>query len=345
MTAGMTKENYRAWEIDYDEFFRQTSDRDRLQFLVRFAVLAPSSHNSQPWRFEVLSDVIRVFPEFTRELRHSDPDHRQLFVSLGCAIENLRIAADYYGYRLSVRYFPQGINDGSAAEIFFEEVPHARERMHPIFCIARRHTNRNKYEDRMPDSQFLEEVRNLAMPDLRVDLMSKGAQKDAVADVVLQAAEAAMSDPAFRHELSQYVKSNFTRSRIGMPGFGMGIPGPVSIVTPLVLRYVNISKLARRQEEALLKQHTPLFVIINTKDDTPEAQMRAGEVFEKLAIAGEQKSIRTAPMAAAIQMGDYYKKLQNILGTPFRPQVFCRMGYTQIVTPHSPRMAAEDVIV
>ncbi|MEK7531995.1 MAG: nitroreductase family protein, partial [Patescibacteria group bacterium] len=66
------KENYRAWEIDYDEFFRQTSDRDRLKFLVRFAVLAPSSHNSQPWRFEVTENEILVKPDMQRALPKSD---------------------------------------------------------------------------------------------------------------------------------------------------------------------------------------------------------------------------------------------------------------------------------
>lgn len=340
------KENYRAWEIDFDEFYRQANERERLRFLVQFAMLAPSSHNSQPWRFEVLADTIRVFPEFARELRHSDADHRQLFVSLGCAIGNIYIAADYYGYQTSVRYFPRGAGARPAAELSFEKISQKPERTeaHPIFFIVKRHTNRNKYEERLPDERFLAGLKRWEAPDLRIAVVHDQKKKEVIADVVLDAAAAAMANPAFRRELSQYVKSNITRSGIGMPGFGMGIPGPVSIIMPLVLRYINVSRLARSQEEALLKKHTPLFLIISTQDDTHEHQMRAGKAFDEIAVAAEQNGIRTAPMAAVIQMGDYYKKLQHVLDTAFRPQVFCRMGYARAPMPHSPRMAVEDVI-
>lgn len=339
--------NYRAWKVNPTDFFSQQTEIDRLRFLVRFAVLAPSSHNSQPWRFEVLPDVIRIFPEFARELHHSDADHRQLFVSLGCAIANLCIAADYYGYRTDMRYFSGGADAEPAAEMSFEKISRGSEqkKIHPIFSIAQRHTNRNKYEERMPDEPFLARLKQWGMPDLQIAVVRDREQKDAIADVVLEAGAAAMADPAFRRELSQYVMSNFTRSGVGMPGFGMGMPDPISVIAPLVLRYINVSLLARSQEEALLKKHTPLFLVINTQGDTPEHQMRAGKVFEEIAVAAEQAGIRTAPMAAAIQINDYYKKMQQILDTAFRPQVFCRMGYAKIPTPHSPRLSAEKVML
>lgn len=343
----MTRENYRAWEIDFDDFYRQTSDWDRLRFLIRFAVLAPSSHNSQPWRFEVKENQIVVRPDVRRALPKSDTNNRQLFISLGCAIANLCIAADYYGYQTSVRYFSGGAGAEPVAEVSFEKnsPEPGQNKSHPIFSIVQRHTNRNKYEERMPDEQFLAGLKRWETPDLQVAVVRDREKKDAIADIVLDAAETAMADPAFRHELSQYVTPNFTRSGIGMPGFGMGIPGPVSIIMPLVLRYINVSRLARSQEEALLKKHTPLFFIISTHEDTREHQMRAGKAFEEIAVAAEQAGIRTAPMAAAIQIGDHYKKLQNVLGTAFRPQVFCRMGYTRSLMPHSPRMTARAVIV
>lgn len=339
------QENYRAWEIDFEEFDRQAGDADRLRFLVRFAVLAPSSHNSQPWRFDVLPDTIRIFPELSRELRQSDTDHRQMYVSIGCAIANLCIAADYYGYRTDVRYFSSQKSGAAATEVHFDKTAQepGDKKMHPIFAIPRRHTNRNKYEKRMPDERFLARLKQWETPDLQIATVHDRGKKDAIADAVLAAGATAMADPAFRRELSQYVTSNFTRAGIGMPGFGMGIPSPVSVIAPLVLRYINVSLLARAQEEALLKEHTPVFLIISTQGDTPEQQMRAGKAFEEIALAAEKAGIRTAPMAAAIQIGGYYKSIQTVLGTAFRPQVFCRMGYATTATPHSPRLSAEDV--
>jgi len=61
-------ENYSAWQVDTQDFYKCRSDKERLEFLLRFAVLAPSSHNSQPWRFEIGEGAIKIFLDFSRRL-------------------------------------------------------------------------------------------------------------------------------------------------------------------------------------------------------------------------------------------------------------------------------------
>jgi len=73
------QENYRAWDIVIDDFYKLQSLREKIRFLVRFAVLAPSSHNSQPWKFAVGEKEIVIQPDFNRALPVSDANHRQLF--------------------------------------------------------------------------------------------------------------------------------------------------------------------------------------------------------------------------------------------------------------------------
>ena len=36
---------------------------DNLRELVRLATLAPSGHNTQPWKFKIAADNIRIYPE------------------------------------------------------------------------------------------------------------------------------------------------------------------------------------------------------------------------------------------------------------------------------------------
>jgi hypothetical protein len=57
--------------------------------LVRYATLAPSSHNTQCWRFHIEDYAISILPDFSRQCPIVDPDDHHLFVSLGCATENL----------------------------------------------------------------------------------------------------------------------------------------------------------------------------------------------------------------------------------------------------------------
>ena len=98
------QENYKAWEVKIEDFFHLKSNLERLRFLLNFAVLAPSSHNSQPWKFRVSENEILVEPNRDRALPSSDTNNRQLFISLGCAVENILIAADYYGFETLVEY-------------------------------------------------------------------------------------------------------------------------------------------------------------------------------------------------------------------------------------------------
>ena len=64
---------------------RDGDSSEKLTFLLNYAVLAPSSHNSQPWKFNVSGDEISLFADKTRWLKVADADQRELHISLGCA--------------------------------------------------------------------------------------------------------------------------------------------------------------------------------------------------------------------------------------------------------------------
>ena len=72
--------------------------------LIRYATLAPSSHNTQCWRFANDALGITISPDFTRRCAAVDPDDHHLFVSLGCAAENLVLAAAAHGLHGEVNF-------------------------------------------------------------------------------------------------------------------------------------------------------------------------------------------------------------------------------------------------
>jgi nitroreductase len=74
--------------------------------IINFATLAPSGHNTQPWKFSIKNKSILIYPDYSRRLPVVDPDDHALFISLGCALENLIIAANHMGYGSKVEYFP-----------------------------------------------------------------------------------------------------------------------------------------------------------------------------------------------------------------------------------------------
>ena len=66
--------------------------------IIRCAVRAPSGHNTQPWRFKIDGDTINVTPDFGCALPVVDPDNREMYISLGCAMENMMVVAHHFGY-------------------------------------------------------------------------------------------------------------------------------------------------------------------------------------------------------------------------------------------------------
>ena len=80
--------------------------------LIRAATLAPSSHNTQCWKFGLEPDAITILPDLTRRCPAVDPDDHHLYVSLGCAAENIVQAAAANGLR--------AIGAPTAAEVMSE---------------------------------------------------------------------------------------------------------------------------------------------------------------------------------------------------------------------------------
>jgi hypothetical protein len=92
------------------------SERPEMKDLVRYATLAANGHNTQPWRFRVSASRIDIFPDFSRRTPVVDPDDHHIFVSLGCAAENLTLAAAARGHRGEIGFDPA--NDGSVVFAF-----------------------------------------------------------------------------------------------------------------------------------------------------------------------------------------------------------------------------------
>lgn len=336
--------NYSAWEIEINDFHLLKSENERLLFLLKFAVLAPSSHNSQPWEFSVRGKKIILSANLNRSLPKSDPNHRQLIISLGCVLENLLVSAHYFGYDTIVDYLDEENKPIRAQVIFNFTREQSRDPDHLFLSITSRSTNRNGYDTRMPDWTFLSStIRAAEDLGIAVTVVSDAVRKKKISELVVAATATAMGNLDFRNELSNYLKSNFTSSPLGMPGFGFGLPDPVSMFFPMLVRVINVGKLTKKRDEDLLINHTPAFIVISSSDSRLN-WIRVGQIYERIALLSEKNGMRTAPLASVIQIDEYYKNLKEVIGTNLRPQFFFRIGYCSKIVRHSPRLSSNDVM-
>ena len=124
-------------------------------YMMEQAVKAPSGHNTQPWLFRVQKDRIQILPDMSKSLPAVDPDNRELFISLGCAVENLCIAASYFGYTTH-------IIECSIEAIILELTKNDLTIEDSLFHqIEKRQTNRNIYNGNKISDGILQQLQSI----------------------------------------------------------------------------------------------------------------------------------------------------------------------------------------
>ena len=174
------------------------------QELVRYATLAPSSHNTQCWKFRVENDVITILPDLARRTPAVDPDDHHLYVSLGCAAENLVQAALAYGLKGDVRFDPATAG-GGAIKIALEPTQAVST---PLYlAIPERQCTRAEYDGKPLSA---DELRLLQLAGtgagVRVMLLTEKPAIENVLAYVVEGNTAQMNDPAFVEELKHWIR-------------------------------------------------------------------------------------------------------------------------------------------
>jgi len=204
VVAGTGVASYRAYDnrllgaSDGEAFdaWRHWRDEPGPRGIVAAAVLAASPHNTQPWIFRVSDSRIDLLADVARRMGTPDPYGRELRVGLGCALENLVLAAQERGSEPQVDLLPDQSQPRLVARI---ELAAGQARHSPLFdAIGERHTNRGPYADEALPYGLLAELTELADPTGPVTpvwLTNALAKRD-VGSLMVDAAQAVTGDEA-----------------------------------------------------------------------------------------------------------------------------------------------------
>jgi hypothetical protein len=339
------KNNYRAWQIRLEDFPKDKNLESQIRFLLGFAVLAPSGHNSQPWDFKIKSDTLEILINRQRFLTKNDAEGRQSFIGIGCLIENLLLAADYYGLNTKAKYFPEPDNSEVVASILFTKAMSPDNKSgHLMDFITKRVSNRNKYNSKKPELKFLSNLPGIEYTSFRISSL-EGENKNSLAETMVKAQIKVMENKEFRDELSNYIKSNRTDSEYGMPGFTLGMPLPISFFASKLIKRFNMSKLSEKKDKDLLIEHTPIILIISSEKDEKHDWVKTGTVLENLWLNLTKNSLCCSILAAAIQLPNFREEVKKLTGLNLYPQVIIRCGYSNIKGEHSPRFNLKSLIL
>ncbi|TCC16038.1 Acg family FMN-binding oxidoreductase [Kribbella sindirgiensis] len=314
------------------------TDADRTAMLSA-AVLAPSMHNTQPWRFRFVGRTVEVFRDRERELPAEDPSRRMLFVSLGAAIFNLRVAAAARGMGSEVRHLMDQRRPDLVAvvELGGPSTP-AMAGLAPH--LTKRRMNREPFTDELLSAQLRVELDLCARVEGAVlQWIDTPIRRWWLRMATNEATTADDDDRARTAERRQWVGGDRTADGVPSSALGSRSAGGDAVVRDMAATEADAARPVAGFEA------NPQLAVLATRYDGPIEWLRAGQALEHVLLEATARGVSTSLLNQAIEHEELRGQINDPLGPWQRPQAVIRFGYGTAAVPPTPRRAIEDVLI
>lgn len=332
-------------KADYDAAFAPLRAPLRgqpgMRDLIRFATLAPNGHNAQPWLFRAGEKRIEILPDLARCTPVVDPDDHHLFISLGCAGENLSLASAARGRPGNLAFDPRA--DGLIAFDFAHEPPIKSA----LFdAIPKRQSTRAEYDGRPVSTADLRTLAAAAIvPGVELILITDRPQIDRVRDLVVSGNDTQMADPAFMRELKSWLRFNPRHAAATGDGLYSAASNSPTLPSWLGPRALDVFLTAKSESEKYARQlqsSSGVAVFVGAQPDR-EHWAFVGRACQRFALQATALGLKHAVINQPVEVPSLRPELAALVGLPGRrPDIVMRSGRGANL-PFSARRAAHIV--
>lgn len=335
------KTDIAPWLVEAKDFPENGTRKDQMRFLLRYAVLAPSFFNSQPWKFEIneKTEEINVYVNKANWFKVADPEKRELYLSIGCALENLLVAVDYFQLGHQTAYFPDTSSDEWVANIRIVGAdrslgPRSRE----LFsAITDRRTNYHTYDKKPLSSEHIDRIEKfLTEIEYRVYLtISNDPDVKTEVDQLISHGKAGFfSNKNFRQELRQWLDRGDS-SKHWFVDKGETLDN---------LDANLAEKFADKEQEII--NSAPAIAVLSSRYNNPVSWVKVGQTFERIGLEATLLGIRVHPMYQLMEIPELQEHLERLFpDMEGYPQMIFALGYTAQEKQLTPRKSVEEVLV
>jgi nitroreductase len=311
---------------------------EMLNELVAAAIMAPSMHNTQPWRFrfEPASQTISLYADPERMLRVADPAGRALHISCGAALLNLRLAVAVAGRQPVARLLPDPGQPLLLAAVRLAGPGQAQEEELELYsAMPARCTNRSPFSTRRVPPGVLAELAEAARIEGAVLHFPYRQEVSRLMRLVQDAERELLADPAYRAELARWVGG--ARGREGIPDNALGPRAP-SGVTPVR----EFTPGRPGPVHYAWFEDEPQLAVLSTFFDERADWLRAGQALERVLLVATTRGIAASPLTQPLEVADTWLVRDPQSGMEY-PQMILRLGYGLPVS-RAPRRPVGEVL-
>ena len=310
--------------------------------LVRYATLAPSSHNTQCWKFAIEDRTISILPDLSRRCPAVDPDDHHVFVTLGCAAENLVQAALAHGLKAEPSF------DASSNGVRVSLAPTAAQALALFKAIPARQSTRGDYDGTPLSSEelgLLERAGSSA--GVRVLLLTDRPAMERALEQVIQGNTAQMADPAFVTELKTWIRFNGSEAVRTGDGLYSAASGNPSIPTWIGDRAFGWFFTTKGENDKYVRQirsSAGIAVFVGQAADKAH-WVEVGRCYERFALQATALGVRNAFLNQPVEVASVRPQFAAAVGLAGqRPDLVVRFGRGPTL-PRSLRRPVQAVLV
>ncbi len=314
-----------------------------LHELVHYATLAPSSHNTQCWKFRIEDHAVSILPDFSRQCPIVDPDDHHLFVSLGCATENLVQASLANGLKGHVLF------DGTRDGMLHIDLEPTKAFESALFqAIPERQSTRAEYDGKPISSRELKLLEQAGTgQNVQMIILTEHKAMESVLEYVVQGNTSQMNNPAFIKELKEWIRFNASEAVRTGDGLYTATLGNPSIPTWLGNLFFDLLVTSKSENDKYAKQvrSSAGIAIFVSNTSNKENWVEVGRCYERFALQATALGIKNAFLNQPVEVSTVRPQFAASLGIgSHRPDLVVRFGRGQKL-PQSLRRSVNMVLI
>ncbi len=303
--------------------------------------LAPSLHNTQPWRFRLDQRSIALVADRERRLPEIDPDDRELRIACGAALFSLRLALQGLGIRPMVTLLPDP-NEPDLLAIVRRggNRPPTPEERRLLDVVPRRHTNRHPFSDAPVTVAEQYALRRAAQDEgAWLHIVSDRTERGRLRDLATTAHRRQMADPAFRAELARWTAVQPGRLD-GVPAAAGGpLPEPGNAWVHRDFTGGAAAPLASGKGY----EEEPLVAVLTAHLSGRAADIQAGQALQRVLLTATAEGLVASFLSQIVEVPDTRRELRQLIRANRSPQAVLRIGHGWPVGA-TPRRPVADLI-
>jgi hypothetical protein len=330
--------------------------------LVSAAILAANPHNTQPWLFQVSDSRIDLYADTKRQIGSTDPFLREMHIGLGCALENMLLAADAKGFDRKLTLMPDPENLTHVARIDLSAGSTSESELYK--AIPLRHTNRGIYDkSRSLEQETLQALEQLGnnQSQVKVFWFTTETQRHQLGNSIVEATQAIISDRQQSQDSGKWMRlswQDLQKYRDGLTLDASGSPALIRAIAKMLLP-TSLEQNDRFWLDATRKVHVPTaaafgILAVSNRNDKSQ-QLECGRLWQRMHLWTTTQGLAMQPLnqiperAAREEVLGIEPKFSNALAQfiddpNWQALMMFRLGYPTVEALPSPRRGVKDVI-